>query len=177
MNCSLPNVTIKLPAGSIGSSSGKLARILGGVFGTLAGLFLISVGVFFFFRRPRKQGASGGQATTEAYAITPFTEEINPLMPDAMPLTTSLSKQPNPDLPPWPSKKMQAAMTNSTEPRDSFLASTLQSSTNVGSTMRTDSATPHSDDLRREVEHLRMEMEALRGQQPHLPDEPPPSYD
>jgi len=175
MNCSLPDVTIKLPAGSIGSSSSKLARILGGVFGTLAGLFLISVGVFLFLRRRRKQGASGGQATTGAYAVTPFTEEINPLMPDAMPLTASLSKQPNLDLSPWPSKKMQAAMTNSTESRDSFLASTLQSSTNVG-TMRTDSASPHNDDLRREVEHLRMEMEALKGQQPHLPHEPPPSY-
>ncbi len=176
MNCSLPDFTIKLPAGSIGPSSRKLAPILGGIFGAIAGLILISVGIFLFLRRRRKQGANDGKTATEAYAITPFKEEIHPLMPDAMGSTTltPLSKRLTTDL--WHSKKMQAAMNNSTEPRNSFGDNSVQSSTIVGSTRRTDAATPHSDDLRREVEYLRMEMEALKGQQPHLSDEPPPSY-
>lgn len=179
---SLPNITVRLPPGSISSpSKKKLAPIIGGVFGAIAALVLFSVGILFYCRRRRKQGVSGDKPVPEAYVITPFTEEIRPLMPEAMGPTsstsqTSLSAFLTPDIPPKHPRRMHTfAMEDSKEPRSS-VEDSMRGSSVIGSTRRMETSTSHNDDLRREVEQLRMEMEALKGQQSRLADEPPPSY-
>ena len=186
-SCSLPDLTIKLPSGSIKSSTtsratNRVPAIVGGVLGSVAVILLA-----FLYLRQRRTRVQEDQHFAIPLLVTPFTSEFY--------CEESESGQPKdaamPPLVSSPVRRHPQKLTPD-EPEDlaklrinSHARIDLEGSGNVaGSSTRT----PLQDnDLRREVEQLRMVVETLREEQVHpppfvyqdtrnMPDEPPPEY-